>query len=119
MAKRKRSHKEALKGGLKLGGKKAVNFVIGAGLLAGARRLPDFAGPYQGAVDKILVGGGTKLAGISGHSDLLTAGIKEALADVIDLELIPRLSGGLGSIFGGVAKKNGAAPVYNASAYRA
>lgn len=120
MAKRKRSHKEKLKGGLKLGGKKAVNFIIGAGLLSGARRLPDFAGPYQGAVDKILVGGGTKLAGISGQSDLLTAGMKEALADVIDLELIPRLGRWLGGLLGGGAsQKAGAAPVYNASAYRA
>ena len=108
MAKRHRSRKQAVKQGLKLGGKKLANFAIGGALLAGARKLPDFAGPYQGAVDKILVGGGTKLIGINGHSDLLTAGLKEAIADVIDLELMPRLSGGLGSIFGGTqAAANG------------
>ena len=96
-----------MKQGLKLGGKKLANFAIGGALLAGARKLPDFAGPYQGAVDKILVGGGTKLIGINGQSDLLTAGLKEAIADVIDLELMPRLSGGLGSLLGGGAKTNG------------
>jgi len=99
--------KQKVKSALKLGGKGLVNFGIGGALLSGARRIPDFAGPYQGAVDKILVGGGTKLVGLKGQSDLLTAGVKELLADVLDLEVIPRLSQGLGGLLGGARAANG------------
>lgn len=99
--------KKQVKQALKLGGKGLVNFGVGAALLSGARRIPDFAGPYQGAVDKIIVGGGTKLVGLKGQSDLLTAGIKEFVADLIDLEVVPRLSQGLGGLLGGPRATNG------------
>jgi len=102
-----RPKRSQVKQGLKLGGKKLANFAIGGALLAGARRLPDFAGPYQGAVDKIIVGGGASLAGIGGHRDLLTAGLKEAIADVIDIELLPRVGGLFGGILGGAKAANG------------
>jgi len=113
--------KAKVKSALKLGGKGLVNFGIGAALLSGARRIPDFAGPYQGAVDKILVGGGTKLVGLKGQSDLLTAGIKEFMADVLDLEVVPRLSQGLGGLLGGTraAANGGAKRALTSNAYTA
>ena len=116
----KRPSKKSVGSALRLGGKGLVNFAVGGALLAGVRRLPNFAGKYQGAVDKIIVGGGTRLVGLKGQSDMLTAGIKEGFADVLDLEILPRLSGGLGGLLGGGGSQAApAAPLINRAAYSA
>lgn len=60
--------------------------------LAGARRLPDFAGNYQGSVDKIVAGGALKVFR-QGGSALIEVGIAEALANAIDSFVIPAIGG--------------------------
>ena len=63
--------------------------------LAGARRLPDFAGTYQGSVDKIVAGGALKIFR-QGGSALIEVGIAEGIANVIDTFVIPAIGGMIG-----------------------
>ena len=87
--------------------------------LTGARRLPDFAGTYQGSVDKIVAGGALKIFR-QGGSALIEVGIAEGIANVIDTFVIPAIGGMIG---GGMkappAGNGGRTPVYNLAAVRA
>lgn len=86
--------------------------------LTGARRLPNFAGNYQGSVDKIIAGGALKVFR-QGGSALIEVGIAEGIANAIDTFVVPALGGMLGSpkAPGGNGGQRNA--VYNPAAVRA
>lgn len=59
--------------------------------LTAARRLPDFAGVYQGGIDKIVAGGGLKLVG-QGGSAMIEVGIAELMAQAAETYVVPTLT---------------------------
>lgn len=63
--------------------------------LSVARRLPNFAGNYQGAVDMIVAGGMAKVTK-QGGSALIEVGAAQGIATAVDQFLLPVLSGALG-----------------------
>lgn len=72
--------------------------------LTAVRRLPDFAGKYQGSVDKVIAGVGLKLFK-QGGSALIEVGIAEAMANGLDDYVVPALGG----FVGGAVKSTGTA----------
>jgi len=101
-----------------MGGRRIPNFLIGATLYSLEKSIvPKFAGPYQGALDKALIGL------VPGQRDFLSVGIKEGISVAMDTYLIPRLRQGLGGLLGGNGTKasngNGSRRIMNVEAYSA
>ena len=89
-----KGRKKALAKGLRVGARSIPNIVLGGTILSVEQNLlPDFAGPYQGAVDKIIVGGADKylLKGRLGQGDLFTEGIIVVFARITDQFIMPQV----------------------------
>ena len=80
-----------------IAGRNIKNYAVGSGLLNVTSRLVSpqtaRAGIYAQPLNLIITGLGAKFLGISGQSDLTSAGIKIAGSRAISTQVMPRLQG--------------------------
>ena len=80
-----------------LAGRSAKNIIIGSGLLNVTSKLvgPQTAraGIYAQPLNLIITGVGSKFLGVSGQSDLISAGLKIGGSRLISTQIEPRLRG--------------------------
>jgi len=80
-----------------LAGRSAKNIIIGSGLINVTSKLvgPQTAraGIYAQPLNLIITGAGSKFLGVSGQSDLISAGLKIGGSRLISTQIEPRLRG--------------------------